>query len=403
MELSVRARLRRRAREQGGGRHAVHARRQGRPHSGDALSGALRAAADAVGTRGSVLRHAQWRTRARGYRRHRLRCALRARAHPRTESAGRAGAAGMSALVMRRPDDWHLHLRDGAALHAVLPFTAARFARAIVMPNLTPPVTTTAAALAYRGRILAALPPGVQFEPLMTLYLTDTTPAAEVERARASGCVLGCKLYPAGATTHAEAGVTDVRRLDAVLARMAELGMVLQVHGEVTDPAVDVFDREASFIDAVLAPLTERHPQLRIVFEHITTRAAVAFVLSGRRGLAATGTPQHLLMNRNALFAGGLRPHHYCLPVLKAESHRAALLSAVAGGSPRLFLGTDSAPHARQAKAAPRGCAGIFSAHAGIELYAEAFDAASALERLQAFASCPRADFYCFAAHHDPH
>jgi len=190
----------------------------------------------------------------------------------------------MSALVMRRPDDWHLHLRDGAALHAVLPFTAARFARAIVMPNLTPPVTTTEAALAYRGRILAALPPGVQFEPLMTLYLTDTTPAAEVERARASGCVLGCKLYPAGATTHAEAGVTDVRRIDAVLARMAELGMVLQVHGEVTDPAVDVFDREASFIDAVLAPLAERHRQLRIVFEHITTRAAVNFVLTAHRG-----------------------------------------------------------------------------------------------------------------------
>jgi len=300
----------------------------------------------------------------------------------------------MSALVMRRPDDWHLHLRDGAALHAVLPFTAARFARAIVMPNLTPPVTTTEAALAYRGRILAALPPGVQFEPLMTLYLTDTTPAAEVERARASGCVLGCKLYPAGATTHAEAGVTDVRRIDAVLARMAELGMVLQVHGEVTDPAVDVFDREASFIDAVLAPLTERHRQLRIVFEHITTRDAVNFVLSGRSGIAATVTPQHLLMNRNALFAGGLRPHHYCLPVLKAESHRAALLGAVAGGSPRLFLGTDSAPHARHAKEAPRGCAGIFSAHAGIELYAEAFEAAGALERLEAFASCHGADFY---------
>jgi dihydroorotase len=251
----------------------------------------------------------------------------------------------MSALVMRRPDDWHLHLRDGAALHAVLPFTAARFARAIVMPNLTPPVTTTAAALAYRRRILAALPPGVKFEPLMTLYLTDTTPAAEVERAQASGFVLGCKLYPAGATTHAEAGVTDVRRIDAVLARMAELGMVLQVHGEVTDPAVDVFDREASFIDAVLAPLTERHRQLRIVFEHITTRAAVNFVLTGRTGIAATVTPQHLLMNRNALFAGGVRPHHYCLPVLKAESDRAWRAAA---------RGCFSAPTARRMRERPR-------------------------------------------------
>ena len=300
----------------------------------------------------------------------------------------------MNALVIRRPDDWHLHLRDGAALRAVLPFTAARFARAIVMPNLTPPVTTTAAALAYRDRILAALPPGAQFEPLMTLYLTDATPVEEIARARAAGCVLGCKLYPAGATTHAEAGVSDVRRLDAVLARMAELDMVLEVHGEVTDPAVDVFEREARFIDAVLAPLSERHRDLRIVFEHITTRAAVEFVLSARAGVAATVTPQHLLMNRNALFAGGLRPHHYCLPVLKAEEHRAALLEAVARGSPRLFLGTDSAPHPRAAKEAVRGCAGIFSAHAGIELYAEAFASAGALPRLEGFASSYGADFY---------
>ena len=300
----------------------------------------------------------------------------------------------MSALVMRRPDDWHLHLRDGAALHAVLPFTAARFARAIVMPNLAPPVTTTAAALAYRDRIRAALPPGAQFEPLMTLYLTDAPPVEEIARARAAGCVLGCKLYPAGATTHAEAGVSDVRRLDAVLARMAELDMVLEVHGEVTDPAVDVFEREARFIDAVLAPLSERHRDLRIVFEHITTRAAVEFVLSARAGVAATVTPQHLLMNRNALFAGGLRPHHYCLPILKAEEHRAALLEAVARGSPRLFLGTDSAPHPRAAKEAVRGCAGIFSAHAGIELYAEAFASAGALPRLEGFASSYGADFY---------
>ena len=299
----------------------------------------------------------------------------------------------MSPLVIRRPDDWHLHLRDGAALRAVLPFTAARFARAIVMPNLAPPVTTTAAALAYRERILAALPPGAKFEPLMTLYLTDGTPPDEITRARAAG-VLGCKLYPAGATTHAEAGVSDVRRIEAVLARMAESGLVLQVHGEVTDPAVDVFEREARFIDRVLAPLVERHADLRVVFEHITTRSALDFVLSARSGVAATVTPQHLLMNRNALFEGGLRPHHYCLPVLKAEEHRAALLAAVAGGTPRLFLGTDSAPHARAAKESARGCAGIFSAHAGIELYAEAFAAAGSLERLEGFASFFGADFY---------
>jgi len=298
------------------------------------------------------------------------------------------------ALVIRRPDDWHVHLRDAAALAAVLPFTAARFARAIVMPNLDPPVTTTEAALAYRERIRAALPTGAQFEPLMTLYLTDRTPVEEISRAKAAGGVLGCKLYPAGATTHSAAGVTDVRRLDAVFERMAEAGLVLQVHGEVTDPSVDVFEREPRFIDAVLAPLAERHPLLRIVFEHITTRAAVEFVLNAREGIAATLTPQHLLLNRNALFAGGLRPHHYCAPVLKAESERLALLDAVVGGSPRLFLGTDSAPHARSAKEAARGCAGIFSAHAGIELYAEVFAAAGALEKLEAFASIHGADFY---------
>ena len=300
----------------------------------------------------------------------------------------------MNALVIRRPDDWHLHLRDGAALAAVLPFTAARFARAIVMPNLSPPVTTTAAALAYRERILGALPAGARFEPLMTLYLTDHTPAEEIARAKAAGCVLGCKLYPAGATTHSAAGVTDVRRLDAVLARMEELGLVLQVHGEVTDPTVDVFERESRFIDTVLGPLAARHPRLRIVFEHITTRAALEFVLSARAGVAATITPQHLLMNRNALFAGGLRPYHYCAPVLKTEEDRAALLAAVARGGTRLFLGTDSAPHARTAKETACGCAGIFSAHAGIELYAEAFAAAGALDRLEAFASGHGADFY---------
>ena len=303
----------------------------------------------------------------------------------------------MTSLVIRRPDDWHLHLRDAAALRAVLPFTATRFARAMVMPNLQPPVTTTELALAYRRRILAALPPGVNFEPLMTLYLTDHTAPGEITHAHASGAVLGCKLYPAGATTHADGGVTEVRRIDAVLERMAELAMVLQVHGEVTDPGVDVFDREARFIDEVLAPLTERHRTLRVVFEHITTRAAVQFVSSGRTGIAATVTPQHLLLNRNALFAGGLRPHHYCLPVLKAESDRLALLAAVAGGSARFFLGTDSAPHARLVKEAACGCAGIFSAHAGIELYAEAFEAAGALEKLEGFASIHGADFYGLA------
>jgi dihydroorotase len=300
----------------------------------------------------------------------------------------------LTSLRLTRPDDWHLHLRDGAALAAVLPFTAAQFARAIVMPNLKPPVTTAAQALAYRERILAALPPGTRFTPLMTLYLTDRTSVAEIDRARDSGCVHGVKLYPAGATTHSEAGVTDLARLDPVLAHMAATGMVLQVHGEVTDAAVDVFDREARFIEQVLAPLSERHRQLRVVFEHITTRAAVEFVLGARAGIAATVTPQHLLLNRNALFAGGIRPHLYCLPVLKGEEHRAALLQAVASGTPRIFLGTDSAPHARHTKEAARGCAGIFSAHAALELYAQAFEAAGALGKLEAFAAFHGADFY---------
>jgi dihydroorotase len=300
----------------------------------------------------------------------------------------------VTSLTIRRPDDWHLHLRDGAALAAVLPFTAARFARAIVMPNLQPAVTTTAQALDYRRRILAALPASAGFEPLMTLYLTDDTPAAEVERARSSGCIFGFKLYPAGATTHSESGVTDVARIAAVLERMAELDVVLQVHGEVTDPAVDVFDREARFIERTLAPLIERFAGLRVVFEHITTRAAVDFVLGARAGVAASVTPQHLLMNRNALLAGGIRPHHYCAPVLKAEAERAALLQAVASGSERFFLGTDSAPHARRAKEGSCGCAGIFSAHAGIELYAEAFEAAGALDKLEGFAARHGADFY---------
>jgi dihydroorotase len=300
----------------------------------------------------------------------------------------------MTSLTIRRPDDWHLHLRDGEALQAVLPYTAARFARAIVMPNLKPPVTTTAQALAYRERIVAALPAGARFEPLMTLYLTDRTDPAEVDRAKASGRIFGFKLYPAGATTHSDDGVTDIKQVDAVLARMSELGVILQVHGEVTNPAVDVFDREARFIDSVLTGIVERFPKLKIVFEHITTRAAADFVRCARDGVAATITPQHLLMNRNALFTGGIRPHHYCLPVLKTELDRRALLEVIASGNPRFFLGTDSAPHARHTKEAACGCAGIFSAAAAIELYAEAFDAIGALGRLEGFASLFGADFY---------
>ena len=300
----------------------------------------------------------------------------------------------MSELRLRRPDDWHLHLRDGAALAAVLPHSAARFARAIVMPNLKPPITSTTLALAYRERILAALPAGARFEPLMTLYLTDSTAPEEVTTARDSGRIFGCKLYPAGATTNSSDGVTDVPRLDPVLTRMSELAMPLLVHGEVTDPGVDVFDREARFIEQVLAPLVERHPKLKVVFEHVTSRAGVEFVRAARPGVAATITPQHLLMNRNDLFRGGIRPHHYCLPILKTELDRRALLEAVGAGDPRFFLGTDSAPHAKELKENACGCAGIYSAHAAIELYAEAFESIGALTRLEAFASSFGADFY---------
>lgn len=297
-------------------------------------------------------------------------------------------------LTLRRPDDWHLHLRDGAMLASVLPHTAAQFARAVVMPNLKPPVTTTALAAAYRQRILDARPPGSRFEPLMTLYLTDRTEPEEIDRACDSGIVIGAKLYPAGATTHSDAGVTDLKRIDAVLARMADRALVLQVHGEVTHEHVDVFDREARFIEEVLVPLSARHPKLRIVFEHITTEAAVEFVRRARDGIAATITPQHLLFNRNALFKGGLRPHFYCLPVLKTEPDRAALIAAATSGNPRFFLGTDSAPHARGEKESACGCAGMYSAHAALELYAEAFEAAGALDRLEAFAADFGADFY---------
>jgi dihydroorotase len=293
----------------------------------------------------------------------------------------------VDSLTLRQPDDWHLHLRDGDALRAVLPHTAAQFARAIIMPNLKPPVTTTALAAAYRARILAALPAAMRFEPLMTLYLTDRTDPAEIAVAKASGFIHGCKLYPAGATTHSDAGVTDIRRIDAVLEAMAAAGLPLLVHGEVTAPEVDVFDREARFIDEVLLPLRARLPQLRVVFEHVTTRAAVDFVRGAGAGVAATITPQHLALNRNALFTGGIRPHHYCLPVLKRERDRVALLEAVCNGDERFFLGTDSAPHARHTKEAACGCAGIYSAHAALEFYAEIFDDAGALPRLEAFAS----------------
>lgn len=297
-------------------------------------------------------------------------------------------------IDIRRPDDWHLHLRDGAAMAAVVPFTAARFARAIVMPNLKPPVTTTAAALAYRDRILAALPAGSTFSPLMTLYLTDRTDVAEIDAASQSQWVKACKLYPAGATTNSDSGVTDIRRIDAVLARMSETGLPLLVHGEVTGREVDVFDREHRFIDEVLEPTIARFPRLRVVFEHITTARAAEFVQGAREGVGATITPQHLLHNRNAIFEGGIRPHYYCLPILKTEPDRAALLAAATSGNPRFFLGTDSAPHEQRTKENACGCAGMFSAHAGIELYAEAFEAAGKLDRLEGFASDFGADFY---------
>jgi len=297
-------------------------------------------------------------------------------------------------ITITRPDDWHLHLRDGEALRAVVRFTAERFGRAIVMPNLRPPVTTTAMALAYRQRIVEALPAGCGFEPLMTLYLTDNTPPEEVDRAVDSGAVHGFKYYPAGATTNSDSGVTALERTFAVLERMEERGLVLQVHGEVTEADVDVFDRERVFIDRRLSVIVRRYPRLRLVFEHVTTGDAVQFVDSLGGNVAATITPQHLLLNRNALFAGGLRPHHYCLPVLKREQDREALVGAATSGSPRYFLGTDSAPHARTDKESACGCAGVFSAPCAIELYAEAFDEAGALDRLEGFASRHGADFY---------
>ena len=305
----------------------------------------------------------------------------------------------MNSLRIQRPDDWHVHLRDGAALKSVAHFTAERFGRAIVMPNLKPAVTTTELARAYRQRILAALPAASRFEPLLTLYLTDGTSADEINRAKDAGFIHGVKLYPAGATTHSDAGVTDIKHVNAVLARMEKIGMRLLVHGESPQPDVDVFDRETHFIDTVLAPLVERFPALQVVFEHITTAQAVEFVSSARRGVAATITPQHLLHNRNAIFSRGIRPHYYCLPILKRERDRRALLSAATSGDPRFFLGTDSAPHEKNAKENACGCAGMFTAHAAIELYAEAFDSAGKLDRLEGFASHFGADFYGLTRH----
>ena len=300
----------------------------------------------------------------------------------------------MDRLTLRRPDDWHLHLRDGVALASVVGDSARRFARAIVMPNLKPPVRTTAQALDYRERILSALPEGARFEPLMTLYLTDDTPPEEITRASLSGRVFGVKLYPAGATTHSDEGVTRLSRCFHTLEKMEELGLPLLVHGESTDPAIDVFDREQAFIEETLGPTLERFPGLKVVLEHITTREAVQYVEVTGPNVAATITAHHLLLNRNALFMGGIRPHHYCLPVLKRESHREALVEAATSGNPKFFLGTDSAPHARGLKEAACGCAGIYTAHAAIELYAAAFEEAGALDKLEGFASVFGAQFY---------
>ncbi len=296
-------------------------------------------------------------------------------------------------ISLTRPDDWHLHVRDGDALKTVVAHSAAQFGRAIIMPNLKPPVTTTAQALAYRERIRAAVPSGLQFEPLMTLYLTDNLPADEVRRAKDAG-VLALKLYPAGATTNSDAGVTDFRKTYKTLEAMQREGLLLLVHGEVMAPEIDLFDREAVFIDSQLIPLRRDFPELKIVFEHITTREAAQYVQQADRFTAATLTAHHLLYNRNAIFTGGIRPHYYCLPVLKRESHRLALVQAAISGSSRFFLGTDSAPHPVHLKEHASGCAGCYTAHAAMELYAEAFDLAGALDKLEGFASFHGADFY---------
>ena len=296
-------------------------------------------------------------------------------------------------LTITRPDDWHLHVRDGDALRTVVPHTAAQFGRAIIMPNLKPPVTTAAQAVAYRERIRAAVPAGLKFEPLMTLYLTDNLPPDEIKRAKDAG-VVALKLYPAGATTNSDAGVTDIRKTYKTLEAMQGEGLLLLVHGEVTSPDIDLFDREAVFIDTQLIPLRCDFPELKIVFEHITTQEAAHYVRDADRFTGATVTAHHLLYNRNAIFTGGIRPHYYCLPVLKRETHRLALVAAATSGNPRFFLGTDSAPHPAHLKEHASGCAGCYTAHAAIEMYAEAFDAAGALDQLEAFASFNGADFY---------
>jgi dihydroorotase len=297
-------------------------------------------------------------------------------------------------ITITRPDDWHLHLRDGAALASVLPHTARQFARAIVMPNLKPPVTTTAQAAEYRARIMAALPQGMQFEPLMTLYLTDNTSPDEIVRAKESGFVHAVKLYPAGATTNSDAGVSDLGKCTKVLEKMQELGMPFLVHGEVTDSAIDIFDREAVFIDRVLQPLKRAMPMLRVVFEHITTKDAAQYVAAADDTVAATITAHHLLYNRNEIFKGGIRPHYYCLPVLKREEHRVALVKAATSGNAKFFLGTDSAPHAKGLKEHACGCAGCYTALHAMELYTQAFDQAGALDQLERFASLNGPDFY---------
>ena len=299
----------------------------------------------------------------------------------------------IQSLTFTRPDDWHLHVRDGAAMRDVVPHTAAQFARAIIMPNLKPPVTTAAQAVAYRDRIRAAVPQGMSFEPLMTLYLTDNLPPDEIKRARDAG-VVACKLYPAGATTNSDAGVTDIRKTCKTLEAMQREGMLLLVHGEVTSPDIDLFDREAVFIEQQMIPLRRDFPELKIVFEHITTQDAAHYVRDADRFTAATITAHHLLYNRNAIFTGGIRPHYYCLPVLKRETHRVALVQAATSGSPKFFLGTDSAPHPAHLKEHATGCAGCYTAHAALEMYAEAFDAAGAIDRLEGFASFFGADFY---------
>ncbi|GHE22707.1 dihydroorotase [Halomonas urumqiensis] len=300
----------------------------------------------------------------------------------------------MTSLTLTRPDDWHLHLRDGQALDAVVPASARQMGRAIIMPNLKPPVTTTRQALAYRERILAALPEDSSFEPLMTLYLTDMTPAEEIERAHASGLVHAVKLYPAGATTNSDSGVTDIANCDEAISAMARLGMPLLVHGEVTHAEIDIFDREAVFIEQVMKPLLARHPTLKVVFEHITTADAAEFVSSAPANVAATITAHHLLFNRNHMLVGGIRPHYYCLPILKRERHRQALLAAATSGSGKFFLGTDSAPHAQGDKESACGCAGAYTAPIAIELYAAAFELAGALDKLEGFASHFGPDFY---------